>query len=656
MLPSLLDWFNQVRIAHSDAVALVAGGEEGYSGLALAVKATRDIAEGEGLCTIPKAACLSIRTTQLADIIEEEELGGGLGLVLAVLHEMSLGEESTWHGYFRALPPREYLPLFWSDAQLKWLQGTELEGRVAADRAAAAEDFEDHVLPLLQKYPGRLRDDFITLGNFHVAASFVASRAFGVDEWHGDAMVPLADIFNHKASVVELGEGYEVHGAGTDSSDGEGGGSDEEPEGGGSDGEGEGGGSEEGGSSGTEGEEASEGEEGSSSSSSDEEHPSQRGKQAAGHGHEHRRDGACCGGALSHAHGDGTRAHTHAAAASTAAAAAEQASGGGEHATVLPSVMGGGPAAIHGLESANGLHLRLQMGIVDADEDTLEIVAGSAVPAGAEVHNTYGELGNAELVKKYGFALRQNPFTLATLDKGRLLGAAKRALGAKRWRVRSALLERETEVLEAEEEPFEALPNGHISAPLFVALLVLGASDNEAARWEGVADALRPPAAAAAAAGGDSEEEEEEEQQQLGAVQVWPVLDTKGKQLTPEAASAAAAAQPRSRGAQLTPAMCRLLRDEVQQRMAAYPAPLQQDVEKLAAAEEQQQQPGAAAAADSEAAVAERAALLLRITEQEVLRDLLAALAARLAAAGGEAAGANGGATAAGTTRGKRKR
>ena len=38
--------------------------------------------------------------------------------------------------------------------------------------------------------------------------------------------------------------------------------------------------------------------------------------------------------------------------------------------------------------AANGLHLRLQMGIVDADEDTLEIVAGSAVPAGAEVHNT----------------------------------------------------------------------------------------------------------------------------------------------------------------------------------------------------------------------------------------------------------------------------
>jgi SET domain-containing protein 6 len=59
-------------------------------------QAARDIAEGERLCTIPKAACLSTRTTQLADVIEAEELGGGLGLVLAVLHEMSLGEESKW--------------------------------------------------------------------------------------------------------------------------------------------------------------------------------------------------------------------------------------------------------------------------------------------------------------------------------------------------------------------------------------------------------------------------------------------------------------------------------------------------------------------------------------------------------------------------------
>jgi hypothetical protein len=60
------------------------------------LQAARTIGEGEQLCTIPKAACLSIRTTELADVIETEQLGGGLGLVLAVLHEMSLGEASKW--------------------------------------------------------------------------------------------------------------------------------------------------------------------------------------------------------------------------------------------------------------------------------------------------------------------------------------------------------------------------------------------------------------------------------------------------------------------------------------------------------------------------------------------------------------------------------
>jgi hypothetical protein len=48
----------------------------------------------------------------------------------------------------------------------------------------------------------------------------------------------------------------------------------------------------------------------------------------------------------------------------------------------------------------------------------LEIVAASSVPAGAEVHNTYGELSNVELVRKYGFALSANPFDELPLAAG----------------------------------------------------------------------------------------------------------------------------------------------------------------------------------------------------------------------------------------------
>lgn len=68
---------------------------------------------------------------------------------------------------------------------------------------------------------------------------------------------------------------------------------------------------------------------------------------------------------------------------------------------------------------------------------------------------SYGELGNAELVKKYGFALRHNPFTAVGLDKAGLLSDAKQLLGAAVWRRRSKLLREQTEVLEEDEEPFE---------------------------------------------------------------------------------------------------------------------------------------------------------------------------------------------------------
>lgn len=58
-----------------------------------------------------------------------------------------------------------------------------------ACRENMAEDFETHVLPLLERYPGRLRREGITLENFHVAASYVASRAFGIDDYHGESTI-----------------------------------------------------------------------------------------------------------------------------------------------------------------------------------------------------------------------------------------------------------------------------------------------------------------------------------------------------------------------------------------------------------------------------------------------------------------------------------
>lgn len=108
---------------------------------------------------------------------------------IAILGKLPQPPAAPWlprHGYLALLPPREYVPALWSEAELALLAGTELQARVPADRAAMAEDWSESIAPLLDKYPRRLspREAF-SLERFGVAASYVASRAFGVDDYHG---------------------------------------------------------------------------------------------------------------------------------------------------------------------------------------------------------------------------------------------------------------------------------------------------------------------------------------------------------------------------------------------------------------------------------------------------------------------------------------
>ncbi|GAB4814451.1 hypothetical protein N2152v2_001497 [Parachlorella kessleri] len=650
-LAQLEAWLQGMGISWNVDLIQLVDNSRGCSGLALGVQAVADVPEGAHLCTIPKAACISMRTSSIADILETESLGGGLGLILALLHEMSLGKESKWHGYLESLPAREYVPVFWCKEELELLEGTEAEGRAEADKDAMPEDFETHVLPLLERYPGQLVKDYITLGNFQVAASFVASRAFGIDDCHGEAMVPLADIFNHKASVVQLAPGYEVHGAGEDDS---------------------------------------------SDESSDDSHDDSSDMAEAEASDD---EGTLCDG---HVNG------------STGAAATGCSDDHSSDAPAAGIMSAAGPSSsqhgIYGITQANGLHLRLEIGILDK-EDHLEIVAASAVPKGREVHNTYGEHGNCELLFKYGFALRENPFTAVSLDKEELLTAAKSLLGVRAFKGRRRFLEAETEILDPEEEPFEVLPNGHVSPGLFVALRVLGADEAEFKRWSDIADALvspppapsddiaAPAAAAGAAAGGvrkrrreievqeeiegqlQEDEKESEADLSVPPVQVWAVRPAAAaaaaggvmepivaeQPLQPEqhgepgaaaepAAIANGAAVPagdrRSEGAQqggdraaglgalLTPVACSMLERAVAARLGRYPGSLEEDEQRWEVQQAQQQQaqqcqenegkpPGQQWQALSEHESAALGALLLRLSEREVLLEMQDALQQR---------------------------
>lgn len=98
-LKSLLQWFDAAGIElilsliAFEAMPTCASTP---SQCACLVRAVEDIADGDLLGVIPKRVVLSIRTTSIADLIQQERLGGGLGLILAIMHEASLGETSFW--------------------------------------------------------------------------------------------------------------------------------------------------------------------------------------------------------------------------------------------------------------------------------------------------------------------------------------------------------------------------------------------------------------------------------------------------------------------------------------------------------------------------------------------------------------------------------
>ena len=333
---------------------------------------------------------------------------------------------------------REYLPIFWSEEELQaGLEGTEvsLEG-VASDRRDIEEDYEDHVVGLIEAYGevfGEMDEAGMGLEAFREAASLVASRAFGVDAEHGDGMVPLADTFNHKVSVVALNEEYGIHGA----ADSDGSDSDREDW--------------------TEDDEKDEDKGDDKDDEKDEEEDGEEEEKLSARKKQRKGDADVPGPA----------------AGDVATLALN---------TEFPDVMRStGALELCGMTKVNGMDLRLQIAIIDDEENgCLQIIAASDVRAGDEVWNTYGELSNDVLLKKYGFCVPENPFTFVTLDKASL----KEIVEEKLPRKLIDELRSETSLLDEDDEPFLIHANGYVNLALFAFLqmVVNGKVDPEDAR------------------------------------------------------------------------------------------------------------------------------------------------------------------------------
>lgn len=374
-LEILRDWFSQNKITvNEDLIEIRTPETNNKTQHGWNIIAKKDLPLDEPVCAISKEAVLSIRTTAIADIIEECELGGGLGLALAIMFELSQGSSSPFYGYLQSLPEFVNLPSLWDESQLQELKGTELEAQVLNDRQFIQEDFETHILPLMETHSDIFTNkSFWTFENFQKASTLVSSRAFNVDNWHGDAMVPLADVFNHRTAAenVHIETQGEVcpycgsagpceHDYLDDEEDGEGGEEDDE--------------------------EALDWED--VEDIDDDEDVIEFDEDGETHD-----DHGCCGeSGCGHDHGHGLTSRQRRALEKAAAAAAR------------------------GELNEDGEFEGSEMNDEDDDEDMMEMVVVEPVLAGQEVFNTYGNHSNASLLNKYGFCEPNNPYDVVTVS------------------------------------------------------------------------------------------------------------------------------------------------------------------------------------------------------------------------------------------------
>lgn len=96
-LPALLFWFKEHGIVWNEDLLEIRGGLPATGGGGLGVYARKLISDGDLLCEIPKASILSVKTTSIADILEDSKIAGGLGLTIALMHEHTLGRKSQWY-------------------------------------------------------------------------------------------------------------------------------------------------------------------------------------------------------------------------------------------------------------------------------------------------------------------------------------------------------------------------------------------------------------------------------------------------------------------------------------------------------------------------------------------------------------------------------
>lgn len=183
--------------------------------------ATQDLAVDEELFSIPRTSILTVETSNLPENVRKEIDDPWLSLIITMVYEYLRGAESPWKAYFGVLPEDFDTLMFWSEEELRHLQGSAVADKIG--RETADTNFTEQLIPIIAQHANafktgnRSNNDLLSLCHrmgstimayaFDLEKSNSESQSKGEEEWEEDedeeilpkGMVPLADLLNAEA-------------------------------------------------------------------------------------------------------------------------------------------------------------------------------------------------------------------------------------------------------------------------------------------------------------------------------------------------------------------------------------------------------------------------------------------------------------------------
>ena len=187
------------------------------------VVAKEDIEEDEELFAIPKSSILTLETSSVPAALNEAPTDPWLSLILAMMYEFRRGSESNWSPYFDILPEDFDTLMYWSEEELRSLDGSAVLSKIG--KASADRTFTEDLIPIVRRHEAAFDaqsltdDDLLRL--CHRMGSTIMAYAFDLennttqsgadgDGWEEESdggvnlpkgVVPLADMLNANADL-----------------------------------------------------------------------------------------------------------------------------------------------------------------------------------------------------------------------------------------------------------------------------------------------------------------------------------------------------------------------------------------------------------------------------------------------------------------------